>query len=227
MQDYLLFFLSLVMIFLFLFLGLNKLYKAIFWIAIWFVLFSLFNMTYSSLNNSDIWFLAWIKDFLVNNKILILNFSFYSVIFFSLLTAFNNRFNFTNETSSRLFQILRVVIFAPFLLFFYISIITCSLQNNFIFSIDSEFVTSLETSIFWLFFNYFSGNSIIFDFIVKNNYLISLIWFIFVLYILTIWGLVRRIMLFLKEKFTPVWRAPKQAEIDKLLADATNNLVNK
>jgi len=225
-QDYILTWVILITIAVYSFLWLNRLYKTIFWVFLWFLLFALLNFAYISFETNNLEFLWWLKDFMITNKTNLLNFTFYTIPVLAILISFNNRFHFTRETSNKAFKLFRIIVFSPFLVIFYTSIITCTLQNKFIFTFDKEFITSLQTSVFWNLITKFSWKSVIFDFIVNNQFILSLIWFIFVLYILTIWGFVRKLMLLLKEKFTPLSR-PKKAEIDNLLSKATSNLVNK
>lgn len=122
----------------------------------------------------------------------ILKFAFYMIPVFAILVFWNRNVEFTSDEWESVYSKIKLAFFAPFSLIFLFWVIFAIYQNKFIFWIDSEFINYLHSDAEILnFFNILKNESKILSYIMSVSHVISLLWFLLIFYILTIWWLVR------------------------------------
>jgi len=183
-QDYIIIWISIWFFIIFIFAWIEKIYKAYLWIILWLFIFSIINLTINSLNDNDIW-INFLRDFIVSNKEAIW---FWSILFIPILTILiplNRNISFRVSKKKSL-NYLVIFLFWIFFFSFLFTIFLSIINNRFLFSMDNNIITQIkESSIIKFLYDYFSP-SIIFNFLIKNDYIINLIVIVFIFYKMTI-----------------------------------------
>lgn len=191
-QDYIIFIISVWFFVMFIFAGIEKIYKAYLWIIIWLFIFTMVNLTINSLNDNDIW-VNWLRDFIINHREW---FGFYSILFIPILAILlplnkNISFRVSKKKAINYFvTFLFWIFFFSFLFTIFLSII----NNRFLFSMDNSIITKVrESYLINLIYEYFSP-SYIFNFLINYDYLINLFIIVFIFYKMTIGWVVDYLM---------------------------------
>jgi hypothetical protein len=191
-QDYIISFISVWFFIVFIFVWIEKIYKAYLWIILWLFIFTMINLTLKSLNDNDIWVNIF-RDFFINHREWLW---FYSILFIpilAILIPLNHNITFRvskNKMLNYFFIFLFWIFFFPFLLTIFLSII----NNRFLFSIDNSIITQIrESYIIKSLYEYFQP-SFIFNLLTKYDYVINLIIILFIFYKMTIGWVVDFIM---------------------------------
>lgn len=181
-QDYILFFVSIFLVALFFWLGVNKLYKAVFWVLIWFFLFLMFNLGFHFLNtNADLYILNWLRTYLQNNKDFILVLSFFAIPVFPIMMMFNKSVDF-HSRSNKYVKYVKIFIWSFFLFPLILTIMIGILENKLLFWIDYSLINKLNSIVFLKdFFSYFSS-SLIYQNIDRYWYILLIILLLYVFY---------------------------------------------
>lgn len=200
-QDYILFFVSIFVMLIFFALGINKLYKAIFWVLIGFFLFLMLNMWFHFLNtNADLYLLNWLRDYLRAHKDFILVLSFFTIPVFPIMMMFNKSVDF-HSRSSKYLKYVKIFIWWLFLVPLILAILNSILKNKLLFWIDYSIVEKLNSySFLKQFIDYFSS-SLIYQNIDRFGYVLLVILLIYVFYELIFSGLFAFIYTMLRKLF--------------------------
>lgn len=203
-QDYILFFVSIFLVLIFLALGINKLYKAIFWILIWFFLFLMLNMWFHFLNiNAELYMLNWLRGYLQSHKDFILILSFFAIPIFPIMMMFNQSVDF-HSRSNKYVKYWKIVVWWLFLIPLILAILNSILKNKLLFGIDYTLIDKLNSySLLKSFLEYFS-QSIIYNNIDRYWYLILVVLLIYVFYELIFSWLFAFIFKMLKKLFIKI-----------------------
>lgn len=206
-QDYILFFVSIFVMLIFFALGINKLYKAIFWILIWFFLFLMLNMWFHFLNtNADLYLLNWLRDYLRAHKNFILVLSFFTIPIFPIMMMFNKSVDF-HSRSSKYLKYIKIFIGWLFLVPLILAILNSILKNKLLFWIDYSIVEKLNSySFLKQFIDYFSS-SLIYQNIDRFGYVLLVILLIYIFYELIfswlfsfIYTMIKKLFIYIAEK---------------------------
>lgn len=188
-KDYIIFIISICFFILFIFIWwIDKIYKAYLWIILWLFIFTIINLTLKSLNDNDIWISSF-RDFFINHKEWFWFYSILSIPILAILVPLNQSIEFRISKKKALNYIttfLFWILFFYFLLTIFLSII----NNRFLFSIDNSVLSQIkENYIIKSIYDYFI-QSVIFNYLIKYDYIINtiIIWFIF--YKMTIWWII-------------------------------------
>lgn len=187
-QDYIIVCISLWFFIVFVFTGVEKIYKAYLWIIFGLFIFSIINLTLNSLNQNDIG-LNGIRDFFLNNKEGIW---FYSVLFIptlAIVIPLNKNIWFRVSKNKFLNYLVLFIFWMCFFLFFF-SIFLSIINNKFLFTMDNSIITQVrESYIVNLIYEYFSP-SYIFNFLLQYDYIINLVIILFIFYKMTVGGVI-------------------------------------
>lgn len=206
-QDYILFFVSIFLVLIFFALGINKLYKAIFWVLIGFFLFLMLNMWFHFLNtNADLYMLNWLRDYLKSHKDFILVLSFFSIPVFPIMMMFNKSVDF-HSRSNKYLKYFKIFIWWLFLVPLILAILNSILKNKLLFWIDYSIVEKLNSYSFLKeFIDYFSS-SLIYQNIDRFGYVLLVILLIYVFYELIfswlfsfIYTMLRKLFIYIAER---------------------------
>ncbi len=206
-QDYILFFVSIFVMLIFFVIGINKLYKAIFWVLIWFFLFLMLNMWFHFLNtNADLYLLNWLRDYLRAHKDFILVLSFFTIPIFPIMMMFNKSVDFHSRSSEYL-KYIKIFIGWLFLVPLILAILNSILKNKLLFWIDYSIVEKLNSySFLKQFIDYFSS-SLIYQNIDRFGYVLLVILLIYIFYELIfswlfsfIYTMLRKLFIYIAEK---------------------------
>ncbi len=214
-QDYILFFVSIFLVLIFFALWINKLYKAIFWVLIWFFLFLMLNMWFHFLNtNANLYMLNWLRDYLQSHKDFILVLSFFSIPIFPIMMMFNQSVDF-HSRSNKYAKYAKIFIWWIFLIPLILAILNSILKNKLLFWIDYTLIEKLNSySVMKDFLEYFSS-SIIYQNIDRYGYLLLVILLIYVFYELIFSWLFAFIFKMIKKLLITI--------MEKVKADMNNN----
>lgn len=206
-QDYILFFVSIFLVLIFFALGINKLYKAIFWVLIWFFLFLMLNMWFHFLNtNADLYMLNWLRDYLKSHKDFILVLSFFSIPIFPIMMMFNKSVDF-HSRSNKYLKYFKIFIGWLFLVPLILAILNSILKNKLLFWIDYSIIEKLNSYEFLRKFIDYFASSLIYQNIDRFGYVLLVILLIYVFYELIfswlfsfIYTILRKVFIYIAEK---------------------------
>lgn len=182
LQDYILFFVSVFLVLIFISLWVNKLYKAIFWVLIWFFLFLMLNTWFHFVNtDADLYMLNWLRNYLQNHRDFILVLSFFSIPVFPIMIMFNQSVDF-HSRSNKYIKYIKILLWWFFIVPLILAIMNSILKNKLLFWIDYTLIDKLNSySLLKDFLDYFS-QSIIFSYIDRYWYLMLVVLLIYVFY---------------------------------------------
>lgn len=191
-QDYIIIWVSLWFFVMFIFTGIEKIYKAYLWIILWLFIFTTINLTLNSLNDNDIW-VNGLRDFFVNNREWIWFWSILFIPILAILIPLNKNISF-RVSKKKALNYLVTFLFWVFFFSFLFTIFLSIINNRFLFSMDNSIITQVrESFVIKSIYDYFSVSNI-FGFWVKYDYLINLIIILFIFYKMTIGWVVDYIM---------------------------------
>ncbi len=181
-QDYILFFVSIFLVLIFFALGINKLYKAIFWVLIGFFLFLMLNMWFHFLNtNANLYMLNWLREYLQSHKDFILVLSFFSIPVFPIMMMFNQSVDF-HSRSNKYAKYFKIFIGWFFLVPLILRILVSIIENKLLFGIDYTIIEKINSFEFMKKFLDYFASSIIYQNIDRYWYLLLVILLIYVFY---------------------------------------------
>ncbi|MBW7955038.1 hypothetical protein H3C61_04470 [Candidatus Gracilibacteria bacterium] len=211
--DYVLITISVVFFLVFIFSGIEKIYKAYLGIILGLVVWTFINLSITSLNSNDIGFKT-LKNFVFNHKDFL---GFYSIFFiplFAILIPLNEDIEF-RVSKNKVLNYLTIISFGLFYFSFLISIFLSIINNKFLFQIDNGIIGEIKESyVLKSIYNYFSP-SFIFSFLLKYDYLVNLIIILFIFYKMTIGGVVDYIFNKLFKRLSKIFEEQKKEEPKK------------
>lgn len=198
---------------LFVFLGLEQLYKSYLWIILGVCLFSIINLTLWSLQDTGEEMMA-IKRFFYNHREFFAYISLFFIPFFALALPLNQSVEF--RIGKRLF----VKIFASFFfgvvyVSFLLSIFLSIVQNRFFFSIDEVLIAKIQSWFLFETINTYLSPSVIYQWLLQYDYIISFVMILYIFYKMTIWGIVDALLLFLLNLLKKVLESQKNTSAEK------------
>ncbi len=186
--DYVIILVSLWFFVMFIFTGIEKIYKAYLWVILGLFIFTTVNLTLNSLNSSDVW-VNGLRDFFFNHKEGIWFWSVFFIPILGILLPLNKNIWF-RVSKNKWLNYLVIFLFWIFFFTFIVSIFLSIINNKFLFTMDNEIITEVSESSFIKFlYGYFSPSHI-FNFLLKYDYVINLCVIIFIFYKMTIWWIV-------------------------------------
>ncbi len=186
--DYVLITISVIFFLIFIFSWIEKIYKAYLWIILGLVVWTLINLSITSINSNDIWFKT-LKDFVINHKDFLWFYSIFFIPLFAILIPLNENIEF-RVSKNKVLNYLTIILFWLFYFSFLISIFLSIINNRFLFQIDNWIISKIwDSYLLKNIYDYFSP-SFLFWFLLKYDYLINLIIILFIFYKMTIGGVV-------------------------------------
>lgn len=187
MQDYVLFFVSFFIAIWFIFFWLEQVYKSYLWIILWLCVFSMINLTLSSMQDPSQ--ASSIKTFFYNHRDF---FSLYSILFipfFAFTIPFNESITF-RIGKKKWVKYMASFFFGFLFISFFLSIFLSIIHNRFFFSIDPYLIERISTSFIVNGIVSFFQPSIFFQFLMEKDYIISFVMTLYIFYKMTIWWIV-------------------------------------
>lgn len=182
--DYVIILVSLWFFVMFIFTGIEKIYKAYLWVILWLFIFTTVNLTLNSLNSSDVW-VNGLRDFFFNHKEGIWFWSVFFIPLLGILLPLNKNIWF-RISKNKWLNYLVIFLFGIFFFTFIVSIFLSIINNKFLFTMDNEIITEVSESSFIKFLYWYFSPSHIFNFLLKYDYVINLCVIIFIFYKMTI-----------------------------------------
>lgn len=185
--DYFIMGISLGFFIVFIFSGIDKIYKAYLGLILGLFLFSIINLTIGAFNPLD--GEESMRSYFYNHREWIWFYSIFLIPILGILIPFNKNITF-RVSSNKILNYLTIFAFWLFLFSFILSIFLSILNNRFLFLLDNSLINELQNSALITSLYAYFQESKIFLFLFRYDSMINLCIIVFIFYKMTIGGIV-------------------------------------